>query len=290
MVNMIKADIKRILHSKSIWVMPIIILLMVSLVSGLFAGLKYVMSLDLSAVIGDSMDSLAALGTIANTGYEMTMINLQSDTLIYVFLVILLSVSAFDFSSGTVKNLLSIGRTKERIYYSKLITSCIWGVVGVITYSIISTLMGYLFFGDMITGNEFIEILFITLKQIPIYLSVLITGHMFVFMTQKIAFSMMLYVGSFMLFETVIPLLDMILDLPIKISLLMPLYQLIEMTKNEIELSAYLTVYISCTIYCVTSAICGYYTFKRSELNSTTHAQRLRRLKWRIEEKVSIPC
>ena len=272
MVNMIKADVKRILHSKSLWVMPIILLLMVSLISGLFAGLKYVMSLDLSEFLGDSMDSLAALGTIANTGYEMTMINLQSDTLIYVFLVILLSVSAFDFSSGTVKNLLSIGRTKQTIYYSKLITSCIWGVIGVITYSIVSTLMGYLFFGDMITGNEFVEILFITLKQIPIYLSVLITGHMFVFITQKIASSMMFYVGSFMLFETVIPMLDMIFDLPIKISLLMPLYQLIEMTKSEIELSAYLTVYISCVIYCVTSAICGYYVFKRSELNSTTHA------------------
>ena len=115
MTNIIKADIKRIIRSKSIWVMPILILVMTAMLSALFAGLKYVMSLDLSAILGESMDSLAMLGNIANTGYDMTLMNLQSDTLIYVMLVILLSVSAFDFSSGTIKNMLSIGKTKKQI-------------------------------------------------------------------------------------------------------------------------------------------------------------------------------
>ena len=118
MTNIIKADVKRILRSKSIFVILILIVLMTAMLSALFAGLKYVMSLDLSAVLGDSVDALSALGNIANTGYDMAIMNLQSDTLIYIMIVILLSVSAFDFSAGTVKNMLSIGKSKKEIYLS----------------------------------------------------------------------------------------------------------------------------------------------------------------------------
>jgi ABC-2 type transport system permease protein len=196
MLNIIKADTKRILRSKSVWVMPILILIMTAMLSALFAGLKYVMSLDLSAVLGDSMDSLAAIGTIASTGYDMAIMNLQSDTLIYVMLVILLSVSAFDFSSGTIKNMLSIGKSKQQIYISKLITSCIWTVLGVLFYSFSSVLMGSIFFGFDVTGSQIVDVLLITLQQIPVYLAVIMTGHMFVFMTQKVAGSIMLYIGT----------------------------------------------------------------------------------------------
>ena len=268
MTNIIKADIKRIIRSKSIWVMPILILVMTAMLSALFAGLKYVMSLDLSAILGESMDSLAMLGNIANTGYDMTLMNLQSDTLIYVMLVILLSVSAFDFSSGTIKNMLSIGKTKKQIYMSKLITSCIWTICAVIFYEFASTLMGNLFFGFDIAGKQLVDILSITLQQIPVYLTVIITGHMFVFMTQKVASSMLLYIGSFMLLETVMPLLDLILDLPFNVSLLMPLYQLIELTSLETNLIEYLTIYISCSVYIICGMIGGYYLFKKAELKS----------------------
>lgn len=266
MFNIVKADIKRLTHSKSIFVLPILILVVTAMFSALFAGLKYVMSLDLSAVLGESMDALAALGNIANTGYDMTIMNLQSDTLIYVMIVILLSVSAFDFSAGTVKNMLSIGKTKYQIYISKLITSCLWTVLAVIFYAFSSTLMGAIFFGFDVTGQQISNICLITLQQIPIYLSVIAMGHMFVFMTQKVASSMLLYIGSFMLFETAIPILDIILDLPFKVSLLMPLYQLIELTSMETDLVGYLTIYISCAIYIASSILGGYYMFKKAEL------------------------
>lgn len=266
MLNIIKADTKRILRSKSVWIMPILILMMTAMLSALFAGLNYVMSLDLSAVLGDSMDSLAAVGSIASTGYEMALMNLQSDTLIYVMLVILLSVSAFDFSSGTIKNMLSIGKSRQQIYISKLITSCIWTILGVFFYTFSSTLMGAIFFGFDVTGSQIVDIILITLQQIPIYLSVIMTGHMFVFMTQKVAGSIMLYVGTFMLFETVIPIIDLILDLPFKVSLLMPLYQLIELTSLNTNLAGYLTIYISCVVYMISSICGGYYLFKKAEL------------------------
>ena len=162
MLNIIKADAKRILRSKSVWIMPILILMMTAMLSALFAGLNYVMSLDLSAVLGDSMDSLAAVGSIANTGYEMAIMNLQSDTLIYVMLVILLSVSAFDFSSGTIKNMLSIGKSRQQIYISKLVTSCIWTILGVFFYAFSSTLMGAIFFGFDVTGSQIVDIILIT--------------------------------------------------------------------------------------------------------------------------------
>ena len=126
--------------------------------------------------------------------------------------------------------------------------------------------MGSIFFGFDITGSQIANIVLITLQQIPVYVSVIVIGHMFVFMTQKVASSMLLYIGSFMLFETVVPLLDLIIDLPFKISLLMPLYQLIELTSMETDLVGYLTIYISCAIYIASSIWGGYYMFKKAEL------------------------
>jgi ABC-2 type transport system permease protein len=266
MWNVVKADVNRIIRSKSFIVMPVVILLMVTVLCGLFAGLKYVMSLDLSAVLGDSMDSLASIGSIADNGFDMTMMNLQSDTLIYVFIVILLSVSAFDFSCGTVKNLLSIGKSKKKIYFAKLFTSYIWTILGVIFYAIVSTGMSYLFFQSPMNGDEITKILLITIKQLPIYLSIITIGHACVFMTQKITSSMLIYIGSFMFFETIMPIIDLILDWPFKVSLLMPLYQLIELTSVEISTASYLTIYISSVVYIVVGAIFGYWMFKRSEI------------------------
>lgn len=266
MLNLIKADIKRIKRSKAIWIMPLVIVVMVAIVCGLFAGLKYLMELDLSAVLGDSAESLAILGSIANNGYDMTLMNLQSDTLIYVLIVIFLVVSAFDFSSGTVKNLLSIGKSKRLIYTSKLLTSYIWTVCAVIFYALISALFGYLFLSSTPTACEIGNIVLITLKQIPVYLAIVSTGHMLVFATQKTAPSMLIYIGTFILFETIVPIVDIMIKSSFNFTLLMPLYQLIELTNMNSEPSSILTIYISCAIYIAADILAGYFIFKKSEL------------------------
>lgn len=266
MFNLILADISRIKRSKAMWIMPLIIVVMVAVLCGLFAGLKYVMELDLSEFLGDSVDSLAMLGTIAGNGYDMTLMNLQSDTLIYVLIVVFLVVSAFDFSSGTVKNLLSIGKSKKVIYTSKLLTSYIWTIIAVIFYTLVSALFGYLFFSSMPTGAEIGKIALIMLKQIPIYISIVSLGHMLVFLTQKTAPSMLIYIGSFILFETVAPIIDLIINGSFKVSWLMPLYQLIELTNMDTKPMGLFAIYISCSIYTAAIALGGYFAFKRSEL------------------------
>ncbi len=266
MLNLILADIKRIKRSKSLWIMPLIIVLMVAIVTGLFAGLKHLMEMDLSAILGESAESLAMLGSIANNGYDMTLINLQSDTLIYVLIVVFLVVSAFDFSSGTVKNLLSIGKSKNLIYTSKLLTSYAWTIIAVIFYALVSALFGYLFLASTPSASEIGNILLITLKQIPVYLAIVSTGHMLVFATQKTAPSMLIYIGSFILFETIVPIVDIMIKGSFNFTLLMPLYQLVELTNMNSEPSSLLTIYISCAVYIVADVLAGYFIFKKSEL------------------------
>ena len=266
MLNLIKADINRIKRSKSIWIMPLIIVIMVAIFTGLFAGLKYLMEMDLSAILGESADSLALLGSIANNGYDMTLMNMQSDTLIYILIVVFLSVSAFDFSSGIVKNLLSIGKSKKVIYTSKLLTSFAWTICAVIFYALTSALFGYLFLASTPTASEIGNIILITLKQIPVYLAIASTGHMLVFATQKTAPSMLIYVGSFMLFETIVPIIDIMINSSFKVSLLMPLYQLVELTNMDSSVTSLLTIYISCAVYIAANAFSGYFMFKRAEL------------------------
>lgn len=266
MLNLILADIKRIKRSKSLWIMPLIIVLMVALLCGLFAGLKYLMEMDLSSFLGESAESLAILGSIANNGYDMTVMNLQSDTLIYVLIVVFLVVSAFDFSSGTVKNLLSIGKSKKLIYTSKLLTTYAWTIIAVIFYALISALFGYMFLSSTPTASEIGNILLITLKQIPVYLAIVSTGHMLVFATQKTAPSMLIYIGSFILFETIVPIIDIMIKGSFNFTLLMPLYQLVELTNMNSEPSSLLTVYISCAVYIAADVLAGYFIFKKSEL------------------------
>ncbi len=266
MLNLILADIKRIKRSKSIWIMPLIIVLMVAIFTGLFAGLKYLMEMDLSAILGESAESLAMLGSIANNGYDMTLTNLQSDTLIYVLIVVFLVVSAFDFSSGTVKNLLSIGKSKKLIYTSKLLTSYAWTIIAVIFYALVSALFGYLFLSSTPTASEIGNIILITLKQIPVYLAIVSTGHMLVFATQKTAPSMLIYIGSFILFETIVPIIDIMIKGSFNFTLLMPLYQLVELTNMNSEPSSLLTIYISCAVYIVADVLAGYFIFQKSEL------------------------
>lgn len=266
MFDLIRADLGRLKRSKAIWLMPLIMVGMVGLMCGLFAALKYVMELDLSAVLGESAESLAAVGTIAADGYDMAIVNLQSDTLIYMLIFVFISVSAFDFSSGTVKNLLSIGKTKSLIYSAKLLTSYVWTVCAVIFYAFVSALLGYLIFWSEPVAADIGNIALITLEQIPVYLAIVSVGHMLVFITQKIAPTMLIFIGAFMLFETVAPIIDLIIDSDFRVSLLMPLYQLVELTSKEIEISSYITIYACCAVYIVASSVGGYFIFKRSEL------------------------
>lgn len=267
MLNLIKADSKKILRSISFWIVPVAIVAMVAMVCGIFAGLKYIIeSEELSAMLGASAESLSVLGAIANTGYDMTLMNLQSDTLIYVLIIVFLSVSAFDFSAGTVKNLLSIGQSKATIYFSKLVTMLVWGTLAVIFYVAISALLGYLFMPSTPTAEEIGNIAIIGLRQLPIYISMLCCGHMLVFSMQKTVPAILIYIGSFMLFETVVPIIDMAIDSTIKVSWLMPLYQLIALTEIDVSLECILTVYISCAAYILSCILGGYFKFKKSEI------------------------
>lgn len=266
MINIVKADGKRILKSKSLWGVPVFILIFSLIVTALFAGLKSLMELDLDAFLGESAGALSAIGTIVTNGEEMTWFLMQSDTLIYVFVFILLTVSAFDFSSGTVKNMLSIGKSKAQIYFAKLSISYVWTILCVVFYTFTAALCGHLFFKDLPTWNEIGLLMILMCRHMPVYLSIVTIGHIFIFATQKIASSMLLYIGSTMLFETIVPLADMVVDLPFKISWTMPIYQLVELAQNSVSWSVYLTVYISCAIYIIGGSIGGYYLFKRSEL------------------------
>ena len=266
MINIIKADGKRILKSKSIFGVPLFILVFSLIVTALFAGLKSLMELDLETFLGESAGAISTIGAIVTNGPEMTLFLMQSDTLIYVFVFILLSVSAFDFSSGTIKNMLSIGKSKAQIYFAKLCTSYVWTILCVVFYALTAALCGHLFFQDVPTSEDVLKLISITLKHIPVYLSIITIGHLFVFTTQKIASSMLLYIGCTMLFETIIPLADMVIDLPFKIAWTMPIYQLVELSQNNVSWATYLTAYIACSIYIIGGSIGGYYLFKRSEL------------------------
>ena len=272
MINLIKADLYKIRHSKITIALPIILICLITMMCGLFAAVKYIMASDITADIFGSMSDIADLGSlnmsgiIVNSGYDMTIMNLQSDSLIYCFLGILILVSTFDFSSGTIRNYLSFGKTKAQIYFSKMITSCIFAAIMVVIYGVLSIVISYTIFGRDIQLKDFIDLIFIAIKQIPIYVSVITIGTMFVFITQRTLSAILLFIGSFMLTEMIVPMIDIIVDWPFKFNLLFPLYQLIDLTNTSVNTSNMIVIYLVSFLSIVFSVMLGYSIFKKAEI------------------------
>lgn len=266
MLNLIKADLGRIKRSNWVWIMPVIMAGLCITVCALFAGLKFLAELDLSSVMGSEENPFGELGLIISTGYDLTMTNLQSDTMIYVLIIVFLSVSAAEFSSGSIKNLLSIGKPRYLVYLSKLTTSCAWGACAVLLYGVICALFGYLFMADVPTAREIGNIALILLRQLPVYLVMICFGHMLMFTMQKTAPTILIYLGAFLASEMIIPIVDIMIDGSFKASWLVSIYQLVELSTFGTSVPALVTIYGSCALYLLVTVAGGYFLFKRSEI------------------------
>lgn len=268
MGKLMKADMFRIKRSKAIYIVPIFIVLFVLLSCSIFLALQSLTSSDMiNGLVGETgMTEMIPMEAITYSGYDMTMVNLQSDTLIYALIAIFLLVSAVDFSSGTVKNLLTSGITKKQIYVSKLMNSLWLTFIYFIIYVVSSVVFSYLLFDGTLDWKVLADVGLVALKQLPIYFGIISAGHMFVFMSQKVSISVVAYIVTFMMFNTLLPMVNMILDLPFNFTLLFPLYQCIELTKTGLTVTDYLVIYGSTVVYLLVSWLVGYFRFKKAEI------------------------
>lgn len=276
MFNLLKADLYRTKKSKSLYVVAIVCIVFVLLSALLYRGIELVADTMLSTenvlVGGEAMGEIENMGNAlvdsfsSATAFSTTQEILKSDTLIYCLIAIFILVSAVEFSSGTIKNSLTAGINRKNIYLSKFALSCLYTIGYYIIFFVFAILSSMLVYWKGISFSELGQLLFTALRQIPIYIGVIAAGHCFIFATQSTVASVSLFIVTFMLFNTILPMFNMILQWDMNITLLFPLYQCIELTNFEVSNLDYLTIYGSTIFYILTFVWFGYFKFKKAEI------------------------
>ena len=191
MLNIIKADLFRILKGKGIYII-IILLFLLSLmsaytVSPLNVGLN--VSGDTTENYGLSDEWLEKLYSVKSMSetrdilinhghYEVDVANVvHNNNMYYFFIAVVVFVLCCDFSNGTIKNTVSTNISKKKYYFSKLLLAI--GLGTIITF--LNVYFAY-FSNLFMNGNNFVSslsnITLLTIRQLPLLyaiISVLIT-------------------------------------------------------------------------------------------------------------------
>ena len=273
MIDLIKADFYRTRKYKSLYVVAVVCMLFSLLSALMFKGLDWAMTTmmtnDMLVGIGGDL-SATDLSVLASFGYtsafDATKGILISDTLIYCLTAIFIIVSGIEFASFTIKNSLMSGIKRSEVYWSKFAVSVFYTICYYLAFWASALLFNALIYWDGFTAKEFLELCFIAVKQIPIYIGIIAAGHCFVFMTQSNVGAIALYIATFMMFNTILPIFNMIVPWEVDITLFFPLYQCIALTEPISKTIEYVIIYGSTFAYIVAFLFVGYRKFNKAEI------------------------
>jgi ABC-type transport system involved in multi-copper enzyme maturation permease subunit len=273
MKNLISADFYRTKKMKSLYVVAGVCVLFAILTLLLYKGMGILADVATQQdVLPAGFEDLSSIATVLQetfgsaTAFSMAKEILVSDTLIYCLIAIFLAVSATEFSSSTLKNTLVSGISRKDVYFSKLAVSSLYTIAYYLVFFVSAILGSMLVYWECPTAGEFATLLLIAIKQIPIYLGVIAAGHCFVFITQSAIGAVALYLVTFTMFNTILPVLNMVSPWDIKITLLFPLYQCIELTYDNVAPLSYAVIYGSTLLYFILFTWTGYRKFKKAEI------------------------
>src|SRR5690625_4650258 len=148
MNNLLRAEIYKFIRNKTFWVLSIII---VSL-SFLLVLLQYLNFIgvfeqveNITIEVNDQVTE-----SIQLSGMKMFLEALHSPDLFLTILLITVLGSFFianESSDGTIKNLVSIGQHRKKVYIAKFVVFSIGSVIITLLFSIMIGIFGTIFFG-----------------------------------------------------------------------------------------------------------------------------------------------
>lgn len=278
MINIIKADLYRIIRSKSLYIV-IAIIVIVTLIStiamqpgNIGIGLGK-LSNEYSSILNEHYEELsktsntrefrAAMKSFGAFKLDKEMIS-QNMNLYYVFIVIAVLIICVDFSNKTVKNTISSSISKKTYYLSKLFTT-----VGICTFITLFTNFLNFFLNRIINGNdyssEFIEIIKITLFQLPLIYGTIGLLVGIAFCTRRLSTFNAIAISIIMVFQIIITSIMGIFRVNFewveKYELQIAIAKLANNPSKEYILKCAL---LGITYFIVFNLI-GYYSFKKSE-------------------------
>lgn len=277
-MNMIKADLYRILKGKAIYICMLVILF-VGFVSALSVSPGHIgisISANTNEVISDpefaeKMQNTNSLGDLRELMLSYGAFALdkevigQNINLYYIFIVITVIVLCSDFSNRTIKNTLSSAISRKKYYFSKLITIFMLSTFLLLFSNISTVIIIYL-----VDGKDFIspfsEILKLTVIQLPLIYGIIslliglgfVTGKTSIFNTISIPFILVVQLIGFGIINLFRIKADWFYDYEIQFAL----------SKLATDVSN--NYIIKCALlglaYIVVFNIIGYFVFKRKEI------------------------
>ena len=141
MFNMMKADLRRILRGKGIWITLVIFLGMIVMnTMVLYANIEGQQMGGISIQVGEMQDnSLDDIEIVGGNVPQLMMGN--AETVLVFSLPFVLFIAATDFGSGTVKNVLSSGASRLKYYTSKLLLCWVFALLLYLAHLSIPTIV-----------------------------------------------------------------------------------------------------------------------------------------------------
>ena len=200
MLNMMRADMYRILRGKGIYI-TFAIMLAFSILT--VYVLRSAMQVGFVEHIHETLDVMTG-------AYAASMILNSMDVLMFFFLPLIVILAVSPFSSSAVKNELTIGLSRVKFYFSKFILSSILSVIFMALYLGISVILATTVDGFGYWGNGLItDVVQSFGMQILFALALNSVGMFFSFITRNTGAAVGIYLAIILAPQLIIGLLGM---------------------------------------------------------------------------------
>lgn len=276
MLNIIKADLYRILRGKTIYVVILIItaLTVISVVtmSPGSIGIQTNSSVNLQDIEAQqkiinakSLDDFRSVMKEYQEGELDKAIVGGNINLYYFFIVIVVIVLCTDFSNKTIKNTLSSAISRRKYYFSKLLL-----IIGLCTIIVLYNNYFTYFLNLMINGEKFAsnfgEFTKITLMQFPIIYGIISLLVCFAALLRKKSSFNTLAIPFLMIVQIVITIIVSVFRLNGEIFYKYEVQYILTNLVNSQDISYIINCFILGIIYILVFNAIGYLAFKKAEI------------------------
>ncbi|MEK4667457.1 ABC transporter permease [Niallia sp. FSL R7-0271] len=121
MLNLLTAEKIKLVRSKKLWI-----------VLGILSILPVMQAINSKMMVHYGTELVQAIDTVVNGASSVLMIEKNALTILLVMSAFISFFIGEEFQNGTIRNALSLGRSRTHYYLSKLIIAALLGVIGVL--------------------------------------------------------------------------------------------------------------------------------------------------------------
>jgi len=265
MMNIIRADIYRLLRGKAIYFTFAVLLLMniLTIATSSQGGII----VDVSEQ--ESLSSFEDVDVIYNGMNIPEVLYKSTPNLVYLLLPLIIAVASPMFSHGAIKNSLSYGMSRTKLYISKLIFSSVLALILMLLYILSGILLATMIrgFGGTPPDGYWLNIIKICCAQSFMLLAMNSIGIFLAFTTKRTAIVNGAYIAFCLIPTSIIMLLMQVEPDFVKVfdyeihQLILKFGSIAEMVTTDFVKS-----FVTGAIYIIAPTIAGTLLFKRSEI------------------------